>query len=181
MDSKFRQLIEIGVGDFEHAEAPLIEHLERTRCLLKSWSASQVLQDAGLYYAAYNINQSDYSDEQRADIANVIGCDVEQLIFRHFSCNHPVFYVQCDSEDIPRFCSRFTHKPEIISREVIQLFCELTAAVQVDKIMHQIDSGRLQGSEFSNMFKHIERFLSAAAIRNIKQNIFNSSFPDELP
>jgi hypothetical protein len=179
MDSKFRQLIELGAGDFEHVESPLIEHLERTRCLLKSWAASELLQDAGLYYAAYNASDSGCSEEHRADVARIIGRDVEQLIFRNFACNRAVFHAQCDSEDVPRFCSRFTHKPEIISRESIQLLCELTAAIQLDKFIHHLSLERLQRSELSNMFKHIERFLSAAAIRNIRQNIFHSNSGDE--
>jgi hypothetical protein len=47
MDAKFRQLIELSAGEFEHVNGLLIAHLEGTRCLLKAWNASKVLQDAG--------------------------------------------------------------------------------------------------------------------------------------
>ena len=53
MDEKFRQLIELGAGEFEHVDGLLIAHLEGTRCLLKAWNASEPLQEAGLYHAAY--------------------------------------------------------------------------------------------------------------------------------
>ena len=53
MNKKLQTLIDMGVGEFEHVDGSLIEHLQATRQLLKEWGASEVLQDAGLYHAAY--------------------------------------------------------------------------------------------------------------------------------
>jgi hypothetical protein len=173
MDNKFRKLIELGAGDFEHIVPSLIEHLERTRCLLKSWSASDVLQDAGLYYAAYDINDTLCDVSLRSSVANIIGAEVESVIYRYFSCNHPVVFAQFESEDTPRFCNRLTHKTEIIDQESIRQLCELTAAINIDKAMYQANFKVQQGEALPDMFRRMERFLSAAAMRNINHNFLN--------
>lgn len=43
MDTKFKQLSELGAGDFAHINGNLIDHLRGTEDLLYSWSASKVL------------------------------------------------------------------------------------------------------------------------------------------
>ena len=70
MNEKFRKLKELGAAEFEHLGGPLINHLEGTKQLLQDWSAHQVLQDAGLYHAAYGtagFNESLVSTSRRDD------------------------------------------------------------------------------------------------------------------
>ena len=89
MDERFRQLIELGAGEFEHANSLLIAHLEGTRCLLKAWNASDVVQDAGLYLAAYvtsNFEKKIFELSHRKEVADVIGNDAENIIYHYCAC-----------------------------------------------------------------------------------------------
>ena len=56
MNDKFQELANLGVGDFEHLDGTLVEHLTNTKALLCQWGASLELQDAGLYHAAYGLS-----------------------------------------------------------------------------------------------------------------------------
>ena len=86
MDAKFRQLIELSAGKFEHVNGLLIAHLEGTRCLLKAWNASEVLQDAGLYHAAHGTSafaQNVFELSKREEVAVVIGNDAENIVYHY--------------------------------------------------------------------------------------------------
>lgn len=73
MDEKFRKLSELGAGDFDHIDGVLVDHLIGTQSLLKKWQASEVLQDAGLFHAAYGtagFSENLVATGQRNKIAN---------------------------------------------------------------------------------------------------------------
>jgi len=83
MDEKFKQLTELGAADFAHINGNLIDHLQDTKDLLASWSASKVLQDAGLYHAAYGtagFEEQMVAANQREKIAQIIGSQAEEIV-----------------------------------------------------------------------------------------------------
>jgi len=83
LDEKFQALADLGAGDFEHLDGPLIEHLRGTRALLRQWGARAELQDAGLYHAAYGtagFSQNLVSLDQRGRIAAIIGDSAEAIV-----------------------------------------------------------------------------------------------------
>jgi len=75
MSSKFQKLSALNAGDFDHIDGSLIEHLQGTHTLLAQWNASTILQDAGLYHAAYGTDgfeESLVSVQQRQNIAKLL-------------------------------------------------------------------------------------------------------------
>ncbi|MDU0355477.1 hypothetical protein RS130_17620 [Paraglaciecola aquimarina] len=172
MDVKFRKLIELGAGEFEHVQPAMIEHLERTRCILKSWSAPEFLQDAGLYYLAYDPKQALITSTERTDIAAIIGEDVEQLIYQYFCCDKDQFYSVLDKGESSVYCHKFTQQNTFVGTQRVKDICELDVAIMVDKATSSPAYLRHNTQVWSNRLNTIESFLSRAANRKIRQ-LFN--------
>jgi hypothetical protein len=178
MDEKFRQLIELGAGEFEQLNASVIAHLEGTRCLLKAWNASEILQQAGLYHAAYStsaLRQNIFELSQRAEVAVVIGTHVENIIYHYFACDRNAFYAQFGLTNNPIFYDRITSEKSDISLELLQQLCELTAANATELAINNPDFVAKQGTDLVDLFRSMQRFLSDSAQRKIEY-VFASPF-----
>ncbi|MFQ3190512.1 MAG: hypothetical protein ACI936_001644 [Paraglaciecola sp.] len=178
MDEKFRQLIELGAGEFEHVNGYLITHLEGTRCLLKAWNASEELQDAGLYHAAYGtsaIVKNLFELSQRKDVANVIGDVAENIVYHYCVCDSNTFYVQFGLVETPVFYDRITTNKSDLSFEMLQQICELTAANEIEIAINNPDFVTQNGAGLVNLFNRMQPFLSSSAQRKI-QHVFASHF-----
>jgi hypothetical protein len=176
MDEKFRQLIELGAGGFEHVDGSLIAHLEATRCLLKSWNASNELQDAGLYHAAYGTSafeQNVFELSQREEVAAVIGSDSENIVYHYCACDRDAFFTQFGQVDKPVFYDRLTTEKLVISSELLQQLCELTAANEIEIAINNPDFVAQHGSGLLDLFSRMQRFLSPIAQRKV-QHVFAS-------
>ena len=135
MDKKFKQLSELGAGDFEHIDGVLIDHLVGTQALLKKWNASPILQDAGLYHAAYGtagFSKNLVSLEQRDMISGIIGKKAEEIVYLYCSCDREYFWPQFSHIDNPVFRNRFTDQQYQLSQRQLLDFCELTAANELE-------------------------------------------------
>lgn len=178
MDEKFRQLIELGAGEFEHIDGSLIAHLEGTMCLLKSWNAPEPLQDAGLYHAAYGSKTSlddEFESSQREEIAMIIGLEVENIVYHYCACDKDVFLAQFGKLETPVFYNRITKTKSTISFELLQQLCELTAANEVDIAINNPTFIEEHGSGLFNLFRHMQPFLSLSAQRKV-QHVFAPIF-----
>ena len=181
MDEKFRQLIELGAGEFEHANSSLIAHLEGTRCLLKAWNATDVMQDAGLYHVAYSTAAFDknvFELSQRKAIAGVIGSHTENIVYHYYACDMNKFFaqfIQSEQADTSLFYDRITAKSSVISHELLQQICELTAANKTEMAIRDPDYVALHGSGIVDLFSRMQGFLSFSAQRKI-QHVFASHF-----
>lgn len=174
MDEKFRQLIELGAGEFEHIDGSLIAHLEATRCLLKSWNASNDLQDAGLYHAAYGtfaFVQNVFELSQREEVAVVIGCDAEKIVYHYCACDRDAFFAQFGQVEKPLFYDRITTEKLAVSSELLQQICELTAANEIEIAINNPDFVVQHGSGLLDLFSRMQGFLSPSAQRKI-QHVF---------
>ena len=175
MDEKFRHLIELGAGEFERADGALITHLEGTRCLLKAWKASEVLQNAGLYHAAYRAlsfkNIIDLS--QRKEVAGIIGRDAEHIVYHYCACDNNLFSAQFGNVDFPVFYDRITTKKTVISNELLQQLCELDAAKKTELAINNPVFFTQYRSELADLFSRMEVYLSSNAKRKI-QHVFTS-------
>ena len=97
MNEKFEQLSELGAGDFAHIDGSLLDHLNGTKHLLASWSASETLLDAGLYHAAYGtagFSESLVSTFQREKITTIIGKEAEAIVYLYCACDRDYFWPQ---------------------------------------------------------------------------------------
>ena len=178
MDEKFRRLIELGAGEFEHVDGSLIAHLEGTRCLLKEWNASQVLQDAGLYHAAYSSStdvQSAVGLSLREEVADVIGDDAENIVYHFCACDKDAFFNQFGQPEQPVFYDRITDETSTISTELLQQLCELTAANEIEVATNNPDFIAQHGPRLANVFSRVSQFLSVSAQRKIR-HVFASHF-----
>jgi len=176
MDEKFRQLIELGAGEFEQVNASLIAHLEGTRCLLKEWKASEVLQQAGLYHVAYSkvsLVQNFFELGQRKEVAAVIGSEVENIVYHYCACDRDAFFAQFGQVDKPVFYDLITTKKSVISNMLLQQICELNAANETEIAINNPDFVGQHGSQLRDLFSRMQRFLSLSAQRKI-QHVFAS-------
>jgi hypothetical protein len=176
MDEKFRQLIELGAGEFEHVDSSLIAHLEGTRCLLKAWNASEVLQDAGLYHAAYGTSafeQNLFELSQRNEVAIVIGDNAENIVYHYCACDRDTFFAQFGLVDKPMFYDRITTKKSEVSFELLQQLCELTAANETEIAINNQEFVAQHGVRLVDLFGRMQQFLSSSAQRKI-QHVFAS-------
>jgi len=177
MDEKFRQLIELGAGEFEHVDGSLIAHLEGTRCLLKAWNASDVLQDAGLYHAAYGTSafvQNLFELSQRDEVAKVIGSEAENIVYHYCACDRDVFFAQFGQVNKPVFYDRISTGKTAISSELLQQLCELTAANESEIAINNPDFIAQNGTGLVDLFSRMQTFLSPSAQRKI-QYVFASN------
>jgi hypothetical protein len=171
MHQKFRQLIELGAGEFEHVDGSLIAHLEGTMCLLKAWNASPVLQNAGLYHAAYGTSafeQNVFQLSQREEVAVVIGCDAENIVYHYCACDRDAFYAQFGQVDIPVFYDRITTEKSTVSLELLQQLCELTAANEIEIAINNPNFIAQHGPGLVDLFSRMKSFLSPSAQRKIQ-------------
>lgn len=176
MDKKFRRLIELGAGEFEHVDGSLIAHLEGTRCLLKEWNAADVLQDAGLYHAAYGTSAfgaNVFELTQREEVATVIGSDAENIVYHYCACDRDAFFAQFGQCDTPFFYDRITSEKSVISNELLQQLCELTAANETEIAINNPDFVTEHGAALVDLFGRMQRFLSPSSQRKI-QHVFTS-------
>lgn len=163
MKSKFQKLANLGAGEFEHLDGTLIDHLMNTMELLKEWGAISELQDAGLFHAAYGTAGFDermISLERRRDIAKIIGIKSEEIVYEYCACDRSIFFSRLGNEQTPVFKNRFSGEEYYLSDEMLTMFCELTAANEVEI---SIDNSRFKaeyGPALNELFLKMAPYLS---------------------
>lgn len=164
MNNKFQRLAELGAGDFNHIDGSLIDHLKGTQQLLKNWSASKALEDAGLYHAAYGTAEFDealVSVKQRNDISKIIGPEAEDIVYLYCACDRKYFWPQIGLKTKPIFKNRFTGSLFQLNAQQLQDFCELTVAneieIALDNQLFIHKHGEYLFSILSNMSRYISK------------------------
>ena len=166
MDEKFKQLAALGAADFAHINGSLIDHLKGTKDLLCSWSASKVLQDAGLYHAAYGtagFEAQMVSANQREKIAKTIGSQAEEIVYQYCACDRDYFWPQLGLVEYPKFRNRFTLQTYQLELQAAKDFCELTAANELEIAMGNADFITQYGSGLFKSFTNMASLLSPSA------------------
>ena len=163
MNDKFQELANLGVGDFEHLDGTLIEHLTNTKALLCQWGASLELQDAGLYHAAYGtagFDENFISINQREKIAKIIGKDAEEIVYQYCACDRQYFFKQFGNTEKLIFKNRFNNEQYHLSGEMLKSFCELTAANEIEIALGNPKFKSKHGSALNDLFIHMKAYLS---------------------
>jgi len=166
MSDKFQRLAKLGAGDFEHLDGSLIEHLTGTRRLLTEWGAVLELQDAGLYHGAYGtdgFSQSLVSTNQRDKIAAVIGRSAEEIVYQYCACDRKIFFPKIGQEEDLKFHNRFTGESSPISGSALRVFCELTAANEVEIAIDNPKFVDQHGQGLGKLFFNMTPYLSVSA------------------
>lgn len=166
MDEKFKQLAELGAADFAHINGNLIDHLKGTRDLLCSWSASQALQDAGLFHAAYGtagFEQQMVAADQRNKIAEIIGPQAKEIVYQYCACDRDTFWPQLGLVANPQFRNRFNLQTYPLNPQLLKDFCELTVANELEIAMANADFVSKHGSGLFKLFSNMKPLLSPEA------------------
>ena len=159
---KIRQLEALGAGQFKHINGSLLEHLQGTRDLLASWEAPLVLQDAGLFHAAYST--AGFGDRmldisQRNTVAAIIGEQAEEIVYHFCACDREVFYPSLENSDMPPFPDRFSGDSRELAPQLMADLCELTVANEVEIASRNPDFRRKHAASrfviYSGMFPHL--------------------------
>ena len=170
---KFNTLAELGAGDFQHLNGTLIEHLKGTARLLQLWGARAVLQDAGLYHAAYGTAGFDSAMvglDMRDKIAEVIGTEAEQLVYLYCSCDRDFVFSHLNNGPVG-FRDRFTSAEFVLSEKRARDFCELTVANEMELVLASAEFRQEHGEGLRNLFEKMTTRLSPQAIRCFRDEI----------
>ena len=176
MDSRFRLLASLNAGDFQHLNGSLENHLKRTSEILKKWWASDLLQTAGLFHAAYgtaNFDQNMVSLKQRKAIAQAIGEDEEALVYLYCACDREFVFPQFGNQNLIIFKDRFNQHQFQLSVKNTLLFCELTAANELELIYASEVFKQEHGKGLFDLFNRMQPFLSENA-----RNAFRDALAD---
>ena len=168
---KFKQLSELGAGDFEHLDGTLLEHLKSTRELLREWGASSELQYAGLYHAAYGttgFEEKLVSLEYRGRIKKIVGEAAEEVIYQYCACDREFFFSNFGIEAKPIFKNRFTDELYHLPESMLKMFCELTAANETEIAIDNINFKNKHDTALGELFEKMAPYLSQSAIERTK-------------
>jgi len=171
MNEKFIQLAAFGAGEIEHLDGPFIDHLLGTMNLLKSWSASEVLQNAGLYHAAYGTAGFDEkltTLERRQEIAKIIGEKSEAIVYLYCACDRDYVWPQIGVVSNVEFKNRFTNQISPIKEQELRDFCDLTVANELEIATDNPAFIEKNGEHFYETFERMQPYLSPPAIHAYK-------------
>tara|TARA_R110002073_G_scaffold308889_3_gene479020 strand:+ start:416 stop:943 length:528 start_codon:yes stop_codon:yes gene_type:complete len=171
MDEKITRLKTLGAAEIEHLDGPFLDHLVGTKEMLKSWSAPEVLQNAGLYHAAYgtvDFGERFSTLEKRQEIAKIIGEESEALVYLYCSCDRHHFWSQIGIAKTLEFRNRFTNETYQITEQELRDFCELTVANELEIATDNPDFIKKNGERFFDLFERMQPYLSANAIQAYK-------------
>lgn len=172
---KFDLLQQLGAGEFEHLNGSLEQHLTATAAILKRWGASATLQTAGLFHAAYGtagFTDAMVSLTQRQRIAEVIGAEVEALVYLYCCCDRDFVFAQFSVSGTIEFKDRFTQTQFELSQEQLNAFCELTVANELELVYTSESFKHQYGQQLFNLFASMDAYLSEAA-RDAYQQALN--------
>ncbi|WP_200890407.1 DUF6817 domain-containing protein [Pseudoalteromonas luteoviolacea] len=171
MDTRFKVLESLNAGDFQHLNGDLERHLKGTASILESWGASEVLQTAGLFHAAYGTAGFDMnmvSLEQRDSIAKTIGKDQEALVYLYCSCDREFVFRQFGHQDKIQFKDRFNGRFFPLDIHRTKMFCELTVANELELVYSSEAFKQEHGKGLYHLFVRMEAYLSHSAIQAFK-------------
>jgi len=160
---KFLELANLGAGEFDHLDGILIDHLKGTMKFLKKWGATLELQDAGLFHAAYGTAGFDecmVSLKRRKDIAKIIGTKAEEIVYEYCACDRTFFFSNLSEQKKPKFKNRFNGKEYYLSDEMLKMFCELTAANELEISIGNVPFKAEHGSALKELFLKMAPYLS---------------------
>ncbi|MFC7647453.1 DUF6817 domain-containing protein [Streptosporangium lutulentum] len=161
-----RLLRQLGAETVPHPGGTLLDHLTRVRDRLARWKAAPALRTAGLCHAFYGTDGFstgllDLAERDR--LAEVIGPEAEELVYRYGACDRAHVYPQLGVTDPVEFRDRFTDRTAPIAAAELAWFAELTAANELDLADHDPDFAAKYGSDLLTLFTRARPLLSTAA------------------
>lgn len=152
--------------NINHINGSLMQHLEGTYFLLKSWGANESLCLAGLYHALYGT--SGFSNHlidvhNRSHAQFILGETIEKIIYTYCACDRDYFWPKIGVSQYPEFLNRFTNEKYFLNTEEMNQFCELTVANELEIARNNTTFVKTHGASLSNLFDRMKPYLSLNA------------------
>lgn len=155
-----------GAADIEHPGGTLLQHLLRTESLLAEWGADEHLRRVALLHATYGTDGFRSSLLKLADrrvVRDLAGVDVEADVYVYASCDRAKSYPGLAAGE-RRVTDRFTGKVVEVSRYRMSHFVELTAANELDVLVHSDQLRALHATGITRWLAACADDLSAPAV-----------------
>jgi pimeloyl-ACP methyl ester carboxylesterase len=159
------RLLEAGqLGDIPHPGGTLRDHLDRTADTLETWGAPAWVVDAGRLHAAYGTDgfPHDVPGLTPAAIQAAAGAEAERLVELYGRCDRARSYPTLLT-DSPTIIDRHTGEAYRLSPEEVRAFAELTAANELDVVVHSPSIAAKHGPGLGRLFGRLEPLLSPGA------------------
>jgi hypothetical protein len=117
--------------EIPHLHGTLLEHLVATETLLRVWGADPTLCQAGLCHATYGTDGFApflVDPGQRTVLRDVVGADVEKMVYGYASCDRAAVYPQLPGHGPVHFRDRFTGVSAVMDEADLRAFVDLTVA-----------------------------------------------------
>jgi hypothetical protein len=168
-----RLLRDRGAAEIEHLNGCLLDHLERTEALLRTWGCSETVSIAGLCHAAYGTDgfaTALMGRDQRDLLSDAVGRDVEALVYLYASCDRGFVYPSLANGGAFSFRNRYTTQVFSPSGRQVQDFVDLTLANESD-----VGTGGTRAGDVPewliSMYEQFHTFASASVQHGFRQNV----------
>jgi hypothetical protein len=118
-----------------HLTGTLLEHLEATEDILRSWGSGEALCRAGLCHAAYGTDGFApflIARQDRHVLAEVVGERVENTIYLYASCDRGSVYPQFPGHGPVQFRDRWDERTVDVTDADLRDFADLTLANELE-------------------------------------------------
>lgn len=170
LQTKIEQLNALGAADFDHVDGNLLDHFLGTRAILESWGADDELLDAGLFHAAYSTAGFEHSlmdSNSRQHIISIIGEAAEHIVYTFCACDREIFYARLvaakEARKTPLFRNRFTAEDYALEDRLLNDFCELTVANEIEIAQGNDKFIRKHGPDRYRFYNAMSPYLSVPA------------------
>jgi hypothetical protein len=155
-----------GAATMAHPGGTLLAHLSRTADRLKGWGADDDLQALALAHATYGtdgfgVHLLDL--DHRPELESIVGPAVEQQVYLYASCDRKITYPRLRDRPTLIFADRFTGQERALPAEELRSFAELTAANELDVILHAPDRQAEYGERLLGLLDRVSDLLTPAA------------------
>lgn len=154
-------------GQVAHVAQNLLEHLNGTYELLRSWGSPPDLCHAGLCHALYGTDGLPIAlldpASERATLAAVIGPEAEAQVYLYASCDRSYLYPLLGSADQPPFRDRFTGSVFVPDPQAFSAFMELTFANELDIFRTEPALVEQHQATWGVRFERSQRYVSDVA------------------
>lgn len=128
-------LVRQGAAVIPHRNGSLLDHLEGTEGLLRDWECSETVALAGLCHAAYGTDGFVtflVSLDRRWELGEVVGPEVEALVYLYASCDREFVYPGLREGVAPAFRDRFNGQVFEPGEHQLRAFIDITLANETD-------------------------------------------------
>lgn len=142
----------------------LASHLIGTYGLLREWGNDAALCAAGLHHAAYGtagFATALFDRRERALVAELLGTDVEALVYLYAACDRDYTYPRVDGRRrVVAYRDRFDGRHRELTTPEARALLELTLANELEIALRSPAFRERHRAYFADLFARAEPFLS---------------------